>query len=87
MEAETKALRILVTFLLEQARDLYARHEALRIMVERHGGFSHEEYDTLRADAEEQWNVTVAEQLSSALEGGAQLELKRLLGELKGPPH
>jgi len=78
LKAEVGALRVLVSLLLQSARDNFGRAEGLRMTVESHG-LSMDRYPEYRKTSETVWDEGVAAEFNRAIKEGAEIGAQQML--------
>ena len=82
--SERCPLTPVVTSLLGQVKDLYARCEAMRLVLETHGLLPHDEYQNRRAECETFWSETMSVEWSRAIQDAADKAIQQLLEKHEG---
>lgn len=79
-----QATQILVRMLMEQVKELWAKHEAMRLVLQAHGLLPHDEYETHAAECRSIWETSLATEAHRFLKDAIDRDLQQLLESHKG---
>jgi hypothetical protein len=83
-EDNIEGLKMVVVFLMRQVRELTARAETYRVLLEHRGVFSHAEYEEALAQATTEFDRAMGEVLTEAMKVASDAALSKLLQSFQG---
>ena len=87
MNEPSADLKALMPFIMQSLRDLYARSEAMRCLLENAEPFSVDGYERCYKDALKEWDEKIQHDVDAAFKTGHNEVIQRVLEKYARRPH